>query len=381
MIDKTALKAEAFRLGFWLCGVTTPEPPSHLDTYNAWISAGRHANMSYLASPRALTARANPETLLPACQTIIVLAAPYPAPSASEHIPSGQIAGYARTTDYHNVLPPRLGALAARIARQSSHPIQWRGFTDSAPILEKELAQRAGLGWIGKNTILINPDIGSCFLLGELFLDIFIEPDSPFPADRCGTCTRCIDACPTGCILPDRTVDAARCLSYLTIENKGQIPSDLRPHLGAHIFGCDVCQTVCPWNQKAPIPAQQTLFPPITALQPSSLCDELQLDNTAFLERFRHTPVLRAKRRGYLRNVAVTLGNMAQPEAIRALTACLCNETEALVRAHAAWALGRIPFPEAHAALQTAIETETDPAVQSEIQQALKNFSQRKNTL
>ena len=375
MMDKAALKAEAFRLGFWLCGTTNAEPPAHLDTYNAWINAGRHADMAYLASPKSISARADPATLLPGCQTILVLAAPYPAPSNSVSADVGQIAGYAQSTDYHNVLPPRLEALADWISHQSGQPIQWRGFTDSAPILEKELAQRAGLGWIGKNTSLINPGIGSYFLLAELFLNIQIEPDAPFTADRCGSCTRCMDACPTGCIQQDRTIDAARCLSYLTIENKGQIPSDLRPLLGTHIFGCDVCQTVCPWNQKAPIPPEQTLFPRLAAPQSNHLSSALHLDDGTFRERFRHTPILRAKRRGYLRNVSVALGNLAQLEAIPALAACLCNENETLVRAHAAWSLGRIPSPEAKTALQTALNTEPDPDVQSEIHLALNNFS------
>jgi epoxyqueuosine reductase len=375
MIDKAALKAEAFRLGFWLCGVTTPEPPPHLDIYNAWITTGRHAGMAYLATPRALACRAKPDTLLPDCQTIIVLAAPYPAPPASVPANTAKIAGYAKSTDYHNVFPPRLEALADWIIQQEEHPIQWRGFTDSAPILEKELARRAGLGWIGKNTNLISPEIGSNFLLAELFLDTKIDPDPPFTADRCGSCTRCLDACPTSCILPNRTIDAAQCLSYLTIENKGQIPPDLRSRIGTHLFGCDICQTVCPWNGKAPVPPQQTLFPPIAALQPSSLIDELQLDDLAFRERFRHTPILRAKRRGYLRNVAVALGNLAQPQAIPALSASLHADPEPLVRSHAAWALGCIAHPEALTALQSALKTETDPTVQTEIQQAMSNFS------
>ncbi|MDX9865295.1 MAG: tRNA epoxyqueuosine(34) reductase QueG [Anaerolineaceae bacterium] len=375
MIDKTALKAEAFRLGFWLCGVTTPDPPPHLDTYHAWINAGRHADMAYLASPRALTARASPASLLPGCQTILALAAPYPAPLSHPSKDNGRIAAYAQSSDYHNVFPPRLEALAAWIARQAGQPIQWRSFTDTAPILEKELAQRAGLGWIGKNTNLINPQIGSYFLLAELFLDRVIEPDPPFTADRCGTCTRCIEACPTGCILSDRTLDAARCLSYLTIENKGPIPPDLRPQIGTRIFGCDLCQQVCPWNQKASIQPEQTLFPPLESLAPRRLAAEMQLDDAAFRERFRHTPLLRAKRRGYLRNVAVALGNLAQPKTVPALAASLRRDPEPLIRAHAAWALGQIPQPEARTALQSALQSEPDPVVQSEIQQALNNFS------
>jgi epoxyqueuosine reductase len=372
MINKEAFRAEAFRLGFILCGFTTPDPPAHLDVYDDWIKSDRQADMAYMASPRALTIRANPRELLTGCQTIIVLAAPYPILPASKTENTGQIAGYAKSSDYHNVFPPRLEALADWIARQTNQPVKWRGFTDTAPILEKELAQRAGLGWIGKNTNLINPEIGSWFMLAELFLDIPIEPDQPFSADRCGTCTRCIDTCPTGCILANRTIDATRCLSYLTIENKGEIPPDLRPLLGTHIFGCDVCQTVCPWNQKPAIPPWKTLFPPLDALEPVQLAADLQLDNAAFRARFRHSPVTRAKRRGYLRNVAVALGNLAQPESIPALIASLQKDPEPLIRAHVAWALGRIPSPEAKTALQSALKIETDPNVLDEINQALR---------
>ena len=374
MIDKALLRAEAFRLGFYLCGVTTPEPPAHLNVYNAWVDAGRHADMAYLASQRALTARANPEILLPDCQSIIVLASPYPSPPDNTTTSTGQIAGYAQSTDYHNVLPPRLEALADWITRQAGHPVKWRVFTDTAPILEKELAQRAGLGWIGKNTSLINPKIGSFFMLAELFLDVSIEHNLPFTANRCGSCTRCIDACPTACIQPNRTIDASRCLSYLTIENKSSIPPKLRQALGTRIFGCDVCQAACPWNQNTAILPEQSLFPPLEATQSISLARDLQLNDETFHERFRHTPIIRAKRRGYLRNVAVALGNLAQPESIPALTASLLHDPEPLIRAHVAWALGRIPHPEAQTTLQTALNTETDPTVLAEIHQALQNF-------
>lgn len=373
MIAKEDLKAEAKCLGFWLCGITGTESPSHLDQYAAWINAGHHADMTYMASPRAISFRADPQKLLPGCQSIIVLAAPYPAPNEDISAEMGQIAAYARSTDYHNVLPPRLEALADWIARHAGRDVNWRGFTDTAPILEKELAQRAGLGWIGKNTCLVHPTLGSYFVLAELFTDLALEPDPPFAADRCGSCHRCIDACPTGCIQPNRTIDASRCLSYLTIENKDEIPTKLRSQLGSHIFGCDVCQTVCPWNRKPAIPSEQTLFPPLEDIQTTKLTSELQLDDPAFRDRFRHTPVARAKRRGYLRNVAVSLGNLAQDNSIPALIACLLQDPEPLVRAHAAWALGCFSAPQAQTALQNALGSETLPAVLNEIQQALHN--------
>jgi epoxyqueuosine reductase len=365
MINQQALKAEAQRLGFLLCGITTPEPPPHLAQYKDWLAAGRHADMHYLDTARAVEGRASPSKLLPGCQSIIVLAAPYPAPSAQ--IKTGQIAAYARSTDYHNVFPPRLEALADWITRRANQPINWRAFTDTAPILEKDLAQRAGLGWIGKNSCLIHPQLGSYLLLAELFLDLTLHPDLPFSADRCGSCRRCIDACPTGCIRLDRTLDASHCLSYLTIENKGTIPPELRHAVADHVFGCDVCQTVCPWNQKVHISPAQTLFPPLQGLQHTLMTEDFQMDKSTFLNRFRHTPVIRAKRSGFLRNIAVALGNAARPENVPALAACLQSDPDPLLRAHAAWALGQHPFPDARSVLQASLAIESDPSVLKEI--------------
>lgn len=374
MIDKTKLKAEAFSLGFALCGITTPEPPAHFGAYEAWVNAGRHADMHYLSTARAKAVRAKPAELLPGCKSIIILGAPYPAPPPITTSNAAQIAGYAKSTDYHNVFPPRLEALAAWITTQARRPIAWRGFSDTAPILERELAQRAGLGWIGKNSSLINPQFGSFFLLAELFIDEFIEPDPPFESNQCSTCSKCINACPTQCIQNDRTIDASRCLSYLSIENKGPIPPKLRPTIGTRIFGCDTCQTVCPWNGKIALEADQTLFPQYHDPDTLSLVKALEMDENAFRERFRHTPVLRAKRKGFLRNVAVVLGNMADPATIPTLTNCLQNESESLVRTHAAWALGCFHTPEAQIALQNALASESDPAVLNEIKAALESW-------
>jgi epoxyqueuosine reductase len=206
--------------------------------------------------------------------------------------------------------------------------------------MERDLAQRAGLGWIGKNTCLINPKSGSYFLLAEILLGIDLEPDPPFTADRCGTCTRCIEACPTGCILPNRTLDAQRCIAYLTIENKSEIPPDLRPQMGNRIFGCDVCQMVCPWNRFTAIEYDQSLAPNPVPGSPDLRAD-LRLTSQEFNRKFKDSPVQRARRRGYLRNVAVALGNSGNPAAIPSLEAAL-QEDEPLVRSHAEWALKQI---------------------------------------
>jgi epoxyqueuosine reductase len=212
-----------------------------------------------------------------------------------------------------------------------------RCYTDTGPILERDLAQRAGIGWIGKNTCLIHPGHGSYFLLSEIFLDLELEPDSPFVTDHCGTCTRCIEACPTDCILEDRTIDATRCISYLTIELKEDVPVELREKVDSWVFGCDVCQMVCPWNRFAGEgdPAFERERPA------ASLTEDLTLTPQAFNRRFKASPVKRAKRRGYLRNVAVALGNTGDMYALPVLQNAL-NDEERLVREHAKWAIEKI---------------------------------------
>lgn len=260
--------------------------------------------------------------------------------------PHGRIAAYAWGMDYHLFLPERLRALAAFIENHIGLHVPNRGYTDSGPILERDLAQRAGLGWIGKNTCLINPHLGSYFLLAEILLGIELEPDPPFEADRCGTCTRCIDACPTACILPDRTLDARRCISYLTIELKEEIPPELRARMGVWVFGCDVCQMVCPWNRlpfgyDVAEAVGDPAFAPRPGVASPDLIQEMQLTSQVFNEKFKDSPIKRAKRRGYLRNVAIALGNAREPAAIPALREALLDP-EPLVRASAAWAIEHI---------------------------------------
>jgi epoxyqueuosine reductase len=230
--------------------------------------------------------------------------------------------------------------LSAFIGQLAGNPVPHRWYTDTGPILERDLAQLAGLGWIGKNTCLINPKAGSYFLLAEILLGIELEPDPPFTADRCGTCNRCIEACPTGCILPNRTLDARRCISYLTIENKGEIPTDLRPQMGNWVFGCDVCQMVCPWNRFAANEYDRGLapYPGLTGLD---LRADLTLTPQGFNQKFKESPVQRARRRGYLRNVAIALGNSGNPAGIPILEKAL-QDDEPLVRQYAGWALKQI---------------------------------------
>jgi epoxyqueuosine reductase len=341
---KQNIVQEAHRLGFTLAGVTSPAAPQHLTSFEHWIANARHGTMEYLADDRARARRADPKLILPECRSILVLAAPYAPPPASplnqSDAPRGRLAAYALSEDYHLVLPPRLHALVQYIEQQAGHPIPNRWYTDTGPILERDLAQRAGLGWIGKNTCLINPQHGSYFLLAEILLGLDLEPDAPFVTDHCGTCTRCIDACPTHCILPDRTIDARRCISYLTIELKTAIPEELRPLMGNWIFGCDICQQACPWNRFADAEGEVTLEPRGN-IQFPDLIQELSLTPEVFNKKFKDSPMKRTKRRGYLRNVAVALGNSRDPRALPALQQAL-EEPEPLVREHAAWAIAQI---------------------------------------
>jgi epoxyqueuosine reductase len=281
------------------------------------------------------------------------------------------VASYAWGEDYHEVLAQRLRLLVDFIETHVGGPVPNRWYTDTGPVLERDLAQRAGLGWIGKNTCLINPRQGSYFLLAEILLGLELEPDSPFLPDYCGSCTRCIDACPTGCILPDRTLNARRCISYLTIELNGAIPDDLRLQMGEWVFGCDVCQQVCPWNARFASPQGDPAFAPRPGVASPDLIDELALTPQAFNHKFKGSPLKRAKRRGYLRNAAVVLGARADPAAIPALAAALSQDPEPLVRRHAAWALGRMDNEAARQALISALEHEADGTVRSEIQEAL----------
>lgn len=385
-----AVKAEARRLGFQLVGVTTPAPPPHIEVYERWLEAGRQGEMGYLATERARQRRGDPRQILPECRSILVLGVRYFAPEGQDEKkaqesgentePAGRVAAYAWGLDYHDVLKRRMQALVAFIEQELGHPVPNRWYTDTGPVLERELAQRAGLGWIGKNTCLIHPKGGSYFLLAEILLGIDLEPDGPFAADRCGSCTRCLEACPTECILPDRTLDASRCISYLTIELKGVIPRQLRSQMEDWVFGCDICQQVCPWNLRFAAPLGDPAFSPASEIDLSkdagtdpsrqlrvNLVRELSLTPQEFNRKFKGSPVKRAKRRGYLRNVTVALGNGSSPNAVPALAEALMKDSEPRVRGHAAWALGQIGGEPARAALEIALGTETDEDVQKEI--------------
>jgi epoxyqueuosine reductase len=363
------IKEEAQRLGFSLVGISAVSLPPHEQSFARWLRDGMAGELGYMA--RTETLRRDPAKLVPWAVSIISVGmnyyTPLPRPEQSGDT-RGWISRYAWGNDYHDVMRDRLEQLLERIKEISPAPMQGRAFIDSGPVLERDLAGVAGLGWIGKNTHLISPKKGSWFFLGELFVDLPLAYDRPM-GDRCGRCDLCLKACPTNAFVGPYVLDARRCISYLTIELKGWIPRHLRPLIGNHIFGCDICQEVCPYNVKAEA-TPESAYRPRFGLHAPGLIPLLSLDEREFRRRFKGSPLLRAKRRGFLRNVAVALGNLKAQEAVPELIRLLDDE-EPLVRGHAAWALGEIGDPAALKALCGRMQMETDAEVLTELKEAI----------
>jgi epoxyqueuosine reductase len=339
------------------------------DSFAAWLRRGLGGEMGYLQRTEAL--RRDPRKLVPWAVSVVSVGMNYFTPHERPKAPAaarGWISRYAWGDDYHDVMRQRLDALLDQIRSMCDGPIEGRAFVDSGPVLERGIAGVAGIGWIGKNTQLISPQKGSWFFLGELFLDIDLEYDRPI-RDRCGRCALCLDACPTGAFVGPYILDARRCISYLTIELKGAIPEDLRPLIGNHIFGCDICQEVCPYNVKTE-PTDDARFSPREGLYAPELIPLLSITEDEFRRRFKGSPLLRAKLRGFLRNVAVALGNLKSAEAVPALGRALADH-DPLVRRHAAWALGEIATSEAFAVLTGSLSSEKDVDVREEISRAV----------
>ena len=304
-------KAHAFALGFDLVGIASLGPVETADAFDAWIDAGHAGEMHYLergAEKRRDSRRAKPGTT-----HAIVVALDY-----GGREPSGPVARYARGLDYHDVIDAKLRELHRCVERDAGRHIEGKPYVDTGPLLERDLARRAGLGWFGKNTNLLNPTLGSFFFLGALVLDVELEVDVPFEADRCGTCTRCLDACPTDALVAPRQLDATKCISYLTIELKGNIPEDLRPKIGELIYGCDICQEVCPWNVSFARELKVPEFAPRAVLagkDARTLARELlAMTQEEFSAAFKGSPMKRAKLRGLQRNAAVLLSNVGTGE-------------------------------------------------------------------
>jgi epoxyqueuosine reductase len=332
------IKAQACGLGFDLAGITSLGPMETAAAFETWVARGYAGEMDYL--PRGTAKRRDSRLPVPGTTSAIVVGLDYGGRS-----PSGPVARYARGDDYHDVMLGKLEELHEWLEAEVGRPVAGKAYVDTGPLLERDLARRAGLGWFGKNTNLINRDIGSFFFIGALLVDLKLHPDAPFDADRCGTCTRCLDACPTGAFVEPRLLDATRCISYLTIELKGAIPEDLRSQMGTHIYGCDVCQDVCPYNIKFAQELGEPAFAPRAAIgnrDAQSLARNLlAMNDDDFRTAFSGSPMKRAKRRGLLRNAAVVLGNIGD-EGDKAALAVATNNLDPLVREHAEWALNQI---------------------------------------
>jgi len=370
------VRREGEALGFGRVRITTPDASAHLGFYRRWLEDGRHGGMRYLARPDAVARRADLGRTLPEVRSVVVVTHDYAQddpPGVPEDPSRGVIARYARGRDYHKVIRKRLRRLAASIEAAVDGRVTWRAYVDTGPILERDLARRAGIGWFGKNTMLIDPERGSYFFLGVLLLDVPLWPDAPFPVDRCGTCRACVDACPTEALLGRDTngapvIDATRCISYLTIEHRGSIEEELRPSMRNRVFGCDICQEVCPWNVRFAEAASERDYVareawhaewdrdpdddgPTEAVIPTTdgpgLVALMRMSEDEWDAFTRGSAMRRAGYSGLRRNVAVALGNwLAQSatpdaEAVGALVATLSDE-DPVVAAAAAWALGRV---------------------------------------
>ncbi len=380
---KTAIRERALELGFDACQFTTARPPESAAQFQRWLGAGRHGQMTYLE--RNASKRIEPSQVLAAARSIISLAVSYaadearrggqgemlhsrmvgrvpnyrdpphdgsamlpplPMPDGGQRTarpagsgPVGQIARYARFSDYHDVLGARLKLLAGWVNQLGGGQTRSLWYVDTGPLLERDLAQRAGLGFIGKHTNLISRKLGNWFFLAEIITTLELPPDAP-ERNHCGSCRRCLDACPTAAIIAPFQLDARRCISYLTIELKGSIPVELRPAVGNRIYGCDDCLAACPWNRFARAGALMAGHRR-AGLEEPDLVELLSLDEAGFQARFAGTPILRARRRGFLRNVCVALGNVGGQEALPALQRA-ASGGEALIAEHALWAIGQI---------------------------------------
>lgn len=373
-----SLKSLAQSVGFFLCGAAPAIRPPHYDFFCQWLDRGMAANMSYL--PERREAYQHPRSILDRAQSVLMLGASYYRGSGTdEPLPPGQarIAKYAwGREDYHDWIHPRLKRLIQAVQTQWPD-LKARGVVDTAPLLERDFARLAGLGWTGKNTMLINKRFGSYFFLAAIILDAELEYDPTHESDHCGTCMRCLEACPTQAFPEPSVLDARRCISYLTIEHRGPVDQSLRAGIGDWWFGCDICQDVCPWNRHASVEALAA--PPVERVEPTIGVEEiLRLDETGFRARFRGTPMWRSKREGAIRNAAYVAGNQRDTRSTPELCRLLNQDPSPTVRGACAWALGQINTMEARAALLQQQPNEPDEQVQNEIRAAL---SHRPNAL
>lgn len=370
------VRDEARNIGFDLVGISPATAPSGFDHLQSWLEQRYEGEMQYMRRREA--AYEHPDGVLPGTKSVIVTALNYHSSSLqagannglSQPSAVGKVASYSNgTADYHDVIRRMLKQLG-KVLHEAVPGCRTRPVVDTAPLLERDFAKIAGLGWFGKNTMLINKHAGSWLFLGALLTDVDLEPDAPHDTSHCGTCTRCLEACPTDAFAAPYVLDARKCISYLTIELRDQpIPTQLREGMQDWIFGCDICQDVCPWNRK-PGDTSVPEFQPPDDLSPLDLKWLLSLNDDEFRTRFRKTPFDRPGRTGLLRNAAISAGNSGDDSMVPSLIACL-NDDEPLVRGAAAWGLGKLGGQSAIDALRERSATETDSVVQTEIESAI----------
>jgi epoxyqueuosine reductase len=356
------LQTTARTLGFTAIGIATASPYRGARALHAWLDQGFQADMAWMA--RGVERRTDPRSVVPGAVSVISLWMPYdpgPLGPVPHDRPRGRVARYALGLDYHDLIGDRLRTFAQSLA----DPVA-RAYVDTGPVLERSVAETAGLGWIGRNGCLISPKQGSYGFLAEVITTVPLPVASAPHPPHCGTCTRCLPACPTGAIVSPGVIDSRRCISYLTIEHRGPIPRELRPLMGQWVFGCDLCQEVCPWNRHSQPSTEPTLAPLPDRVHPD-LVELLLLTQEEFSTRFRGSAIKRAKRYGLARNAAIALGNARDPATIPALARALRQDPDPTVRGAAAWALGRIGGEAAREALEAAEAVEEDPEVREEL--------------
>jgi epoxyqueuosine reductase len=373
-----SIKERAFQLGFNLVGITRAEPSPTLNAYFRWVDAGMQGTMGYMARPDRQQRRRDLNAILPGVQSMVVVGLDYRTGVGPDDVLNdasrGRIAAYAWGLDYHDVMTPRLGELADWIRAESGQTMTHRVYVDTGAVLERSHAQQAGLGFVGKNTMLIHPRRGSTFFLGEILTDLeFDHHDSPSRETMCGTCTRCLAACPTDAFPKPHVLDARRCISYLTIEHNGWIDRELRPLMGNWIFGCDICQDVCPFQRFAPTTQEQGFYTRDIDRAAPHLLDLLTLDDAQFKAAYSGSPIYRIGRERLVRNACVAAGNWRDETAVPSLETLL-EDRSPLVRGHAAWALGRIVGDKSRRLLTRQIGREDDSDVRAEIKAALHSL-------
>lgn len=373
------IREKALEIGFDLVGISPAGSFPENQFYNEWLARGFAGEMKYME--REPEKREDVKNVLPEVKSIISCGlnynTDYPYSTEGADQTRGWISRYAWGDDYHDVMKNKLTLLLGSIQKIASQDVKAKLYVDTGPVLDRIYGKYAGIGWIGKNTCVINQEIGSWIFIGEIITDLELNYDAPVP-DRCGTCTRCIDACPTGALRQPYVLDSRLCISYLTIELKGKIPLELRGKIGNNIYGCDVCQDVCPWNKRAEITSQSS-FQPREVLYNPDLSFLSRLSEEDFRSMFKGSPVKRAKRRGFLRNVMVAMGNSGSTEFIPYVKESL-KDKEPLIRAHAVWALWKLDGEGSYETLSDHLRTENDSTVREEIVTILNKRHSRSAT-